>query len=255
MAAGRLGNKVKIIGVIQARMNSERLPGKIFAKVNGEESLLALIWRRISGVEIEWWLATTNSPADDVTEIWGSSNGLKVFRGDEDDVLSRFSAIVSKSKCDWVVRVTADNPLVDSFVINELISQAATAPSDIDVIGDKLAERYFPLGYIPEIVRAAALIRIEKELSSDVFYHRSNVTSALYPEKSQKFSNNELPKRSQWRWTIDTNLDLFMVRELFRRIGDGRINPNYLELVQFLDSNEQIANINQSVTQKGIEEG
>ena len=255
MAAGQLGNKMKVIGVIQARMNSERLPGKIFANVNGEESLLALIWRRISGVEIEWWLATTNSPADDVTEIWGRSNGLKVFRGNEDDVLSRFSAIVSKSKCDWVVRVTADNPLVDSFGILELISQACDAPRNTDVIGDKLAERHFPLGYIPEIVRADALIRIDKELSPDVSYHRSNVTSAFYPEKSQQFLNNELPKRSEWRWTIDTNLDLLMVRELFRRIGYGRTSPNYLELVQFLDSNEQIAKINQSVIQKEIEEG
>jgi len=255
MVDGRLGKAMKVIGVIQARMNSERLPGKIFAKVVGDETLLSLIWRRISEVEIEWWLATTNSPADDITEIWGRSNGLNVFRGDEEDVLSRFVAIASNSKCDWMVRITADNPLVEADTIRKLIYQASTAPQGTDVIGEKLVERDFPLGYIPEIVRTNALLRIERELSKDVFYHRSNVTSALYPEKSQQFVSGELPSRPEWRWTVDTILDLLMMRELFNGIGGEHTNPKYLELVDFLDSNEQITRINNSVNQKRIEEG
>ena len=109
------------IGIIQARMGSARLPGKIVAPLGGRPALGTIADRiRPAGVD-EWWLATSEDPADDVTEAWGFELGLRVFRGHPTDVLSRFMAIGEETEADWLVRVTADNPFNDATVIDRLL--------------------------------------------------------------------------------------------------------------------------------------
>ena len=111
----------KTIGVIQARMGSQRLPGKIIAPLGGRP-LLAQLMARIGPARVdEWWLATSSDPADDVTEAWGFELGLRVFRGKRRDVLSRFLAIGSEARAEWILRVTADNPFLDAKLINVLL--------------------------------------------------------------------------------------------------------------------------------------
>lgn len=117
------------IGVIQARMRSERLPGKILAPLAGKP-ILELIASRIGSARVdEWWLATSTDPADDVTEAWGFELGLRVFRGHESDVLSRFLAIGADTGADWCVRVTADNPFLDAAVVDALIDARDGCPT------------------------------------------------------------------------------------------------------------------------------
>lgn len=111
----------RTVCIIQARMRSERLPGKILAPL-GHRPLLALLATRIARARVdERWLATTSDPADDVTEAWGFELGLRVFRGHPTDVLSRFLAIADETGADWLVRVTADNPFLDAPLLDALI--------------------------------------------------------------------------------------------------------------------------------------
>ena len=111
----------KTIGVIQARMGSERLPGKILAPLGGRP-LLAQLCARIRPARVdEWWLATSSEPADDVTEAWGFELGLRVFRGDPTDVLSRFLTIGREAGADWIVRVSAENPFLDAGLVDRLL--------------------------------------------------------------------------------------------------------------------------------------
>ena len=97
----------KTVGIIQARMRSERLPGKILSPLCGRP-LLALLATRVARARVdEWWLATTSDPADDVTEAWGFELGLRVFRGHATDVLSRFLAVADETGADWLIRATS----------------------------------------------------------------------------------------------------------------------------------------------------
>jgi spore coat polysaccharide biosynthesis protein SpsF len=104
----------KTVAIIQARMRSERLPGKILSPLCGRP-LLALLATRTARARVdEWWLATSSDPADDVTEAWGFELGLRVYRGHATDVLSRFLAVADETGADWLFRLTADNPFVDA---------------------------------------------------------------------------------------------------------------------------------------------
>lgn len=123
----------KTIGIIQARLGSERLPGKILAPLAGRP-MLAQLGARIRPARVdEWWLATTAEPADDVTEAWGFELGLRVFRGETKNVLSRCIAIGQETDAECIVRVTADNAFHDAAVIDALIdaSDASDASEEV----------------------------------------------------------------------------------------------------------------------------
>jgi spore coat polysaccharide biosynthesis protein SpsF len=191
----------KTIGVIQAHMSSERLPGKIIAPLGGRP-LLAQLVARIGPARVdEWWIATSSDPVDDVTEAWGFELGLRVFRGESRDVLSRFLAIGSEAGAEWILRVTADNPFLDAKLINLLLDardateesksadvirlcgglpidgSAAQADSIGDPTGISATSPSLPLGYGVEMVRLSALERADRKIPADQFHHRIHVTS------------------------------------------------------------------------------
>jgi len=273
----------KTVGIIQARMGSERLPGKILAPLGGRP-LLAQLCARIGPARVdEWWLATTSDPADDVTEAWGFELGLRVFRGDRTDVLSRFLTIGSEAGADWIIRVTADNPFLDAEVVDRLIdardaSEEAKAAdairlrSGLSIVEDSENSAStpelspgLPLGYGVELVRLAALESAAKEIPVDQFHHRIHVTSWLSaggacdrPSHGRFFdvpTPAEWPDRPDWRWTVDTYEDLAMARSAFRVFGLDASRIGYPEMVAYLDAHPEITSMNQHIDQKSLEEG
>ena len=254
----------KTVGIIQARMRSERLPGKILSPLCGRP-LLALLATRTARARVDdWWLATTSDPADDVTEAWGFELGLRVYRGHATDVLSRFIAVADETGADWLVRLTADNPFIDAPLIDALIEARDTrADSKSDVEDAPEAVELFrasngrPLGYGVELVRTSALTRASASIPADQFHHRVHVTSWL--------SNNgrigsvalpaDWPERSAWRWTVDTYEDLAMARSAFRLFGSEAATIDYPAMVRLLDGVPEIAAMNEHIVQKKLEEG
>ena len=85
--------------------------------------LVAAASRLASASVQEWWLATTREKEDDLTADWGEALGLHVFRGQVDDVLSRFTGIITERKPDWIVRVTADDPFMDGAFLNRMLAE------------------------------------------------------------------------------------------------------------------------------------
>ncbi len=279
----------KTIGVIQARMGSERLPGKILAPLGGRP-LLAQLCSRIGSARVdEWWLATSSDPADDVTEAWGFELGLRVFRGDPTDVLSRFLTIGGEAGADWIVRVTADNPFLDAAVVDRLLdardgSEEAKAADAIrlrsgmsfDAAGADPATAAetspgLPLGYGVELVRLSALENAAKEIPLNQFHHRVHVTSWLSAAGSRQPTNayerppnavffdvptpGDWPDRPDWRWTVDTYEDLAMARSAFRVFGFAAAQIDYPAMVALLDAHPEITSMNQHIDQKSLEEG
>jgi spore coat polysaccharide biosynthesis protein SpsF len=245
---------VQTIGVIQARIGSDRLHAKVLAPLVEGQPLLSALCQRLSSASIEWWLATTDQRADDVTAAWGRELGLNVYRGDEHDVLSRFAAIASSMTCEWIVRVTADDPFVDGSTVQRLAEAVNSAPDDVDIIGDLPSNRHFPLGYLPQIVRSAALLRLQRDLPSDD-YHRAHVTSALIPHRAAPYRDARLPARPRWRWTVDTLEDLQMAQAAFSTIGPEWKHAEYVDFVQLLDARPDIVAINRHVRQKALKDG
>lgn len=251
----------KTVGIIQARMRSERLPGKILSPLCGRP-LLALLATRVARARVaEWWLATTSDPADDVTEAWGFELGLRVFRGHATDVLSRFLAVADETGADWLVRATADNPFVDAPLVDALVDARD------EVLGAKTAgvegiESFRPrggrpVGYGVELVRADALRRASAAIPANQGFHRSHVTSWL--TVNGRLESVALPEswplRGEWRWTIDTYEDLAMARSAFRLFGSEAATIDYPAMVRLLDGMPEIAAMNAHIVQKKLEEG
>ena len=248
---------MRVIGVIQARFASERLPGKVLAPLVGTPILSVLVHRLSDAPLDELWLATSTAPADDLIALWGASLGLHTFRGSEHDVLSRFSSIVRGVEADWVARFTADDPFVDRDVVEALVRQASVSSPRVSVIGELAQTRRLPLGYVPEIARGSAILRAESEVPSDQPHHRAHVLSWLYKtdEAVQLATPDRWPARPQWRWTVDTPLDLEMADRCFRLFGDDWRRLTYPEMVRILDAAPEVAQLNAHERQKDETEG
>ncbi len=254
------------IGIIQARLGSSRLPAKILAPI-GDRTLLGMLVARLGTAEVdEWWLATTASREDDVTEAWGHALGLRVFRGSVVDVLSRCTAIIRARDPEWIVRITADDPFIDGAVVNVLLdarekegrraSCLHVARHLAESAGENEIPPSPPLGYGAQIARAEAVLRSESEIPPDQPYHRAHVLSWLDQNDSCSVAlPADWPSRPEWRWTVDTFEDLTMTRSAFGLFGLGSTRIGYPEMVALLDGHPEITAINRHVVQKEVEEG
>lgn len=243
-----------VLGVIQARMGSTRLPGKLLAPLAGRP-LLEWIVHRVRPARVDgWWLATTSNIEDDVAAEWGTALGLDVLRGDPDDVLSRFVSIARQERPEWLVRLTADNPFVDAVVVDELVHAAEHVPAPVQHVVPR-EPRSLPLGYAPEVVRAEALLILESEVLPP--YHRAHVTSAIRERGGSAYWDPPAgwPRRPDWRWTVDTGDDLAMADAAFRAFGSAASSIDYPAMVDRLDRMPEITSRNAMVLQREPRDG
>jgi spore coat polysaccharide biosynthesis protein SpsF len=247
---------VRAIGVIQGRMASTRLPGKLLAPLAGHPLLEVLVRRVRDAAVDEWWLATSAASSDDVAAAWGEALGLRVFRGDADDVLARFVAVIEEREPEWVMRLTADSPFVDAAVVDALLEGGDALADGIDHLADDPgAGRQLPRGYVPELVRAAAL----REIAADDLpaHHRVHVTSGLVEARRSAWLQRpeDWPERGGWRWTVDTLADFAMAREAFAAFGDRWATIGYRDMVELFDARPEILALNAGERQKALTEG
>lgn len=210
---------MKTVAIIQGRMNSRRLPGKILSDVAGSPLISHVIRRaEASGVFHDVVLATTADRSDDPVEEFCVSRGIHFFRGDTDDVLRRYAETARSCGAELIARLTGDCPLLDPDVIRRVVE--SFDPARHDYVSNAL-RRTYPDGLDTEVFTMSALAAAEKRavLPSE----REHVTPYLHkhPELFRIGHVTQERDLSDLRWTVDEARDLDFVREVFRELEDG----------------------------------
>lgn len=243
----------QVVTIVQARMSSTRLPGKVLADIAGQPAISWTLRRAKRSKRVDSvWLACSRSAADDPLAGYVADLGFPVFRGDEDDVLSRYAVIARKTDADVVVRLTGDCPLIDPDVIDRAVSRFLEGGADY--VSNCLT-RTFPDGLDVEVFSRAALERADAE-AADPFL-RMHVTPYIHGRLRDRLPWGQFTTAqvlnpidfSHLRWTLDEPEDLAFLRRLVRGLPE---NFGWLDVVALLTREPGLLRVNH---RHGLNEG
>lgn len=238
---------MQIVAVTQARIDSSRLPGKILRTIQGQ-SLLEIHVQRIKAAKTinRLIVATTQEPSIDPVLRILEKTGTEYFQGSMDDVLDRFYQAVKDIRPDYVVRFTADCPLIDPRLIDKVVQY--TLDHQLDYCSNTLEENY-PDGQDTEVFRFSALEKAWQEatLPSD----REHVTPFIRKNSDVCGGNmfkagnfNDGVQLGSLRMTVDEPQDLKVIAQLIEELGTGASMEAYAE---FLQTNPLVHSLNRDI--------
>lgn len=239
-----------ITAIIQARMGSTRLPGKVLMDMEGETVLARVVNRLRRATRIdEIAVATTSSVDDDVIVQECSRLNISAFRGSENDVLDRYYQAARVFTAEAVVRITSDCPVIDPGLVDETI--ALFRQQQADYASNSFSPIY-PRGLDVEVFTVAALERAWRGARKP--YEREHVTPYFYehPELFHLTSLRGQVDYSRYRWTLDTTEDLELLRTIYARFG-GEDGFSWGEVVQLMEREPGLAELNSRVVQKALQ--
>ena len=249
---GRPRVKRPVVAIIQARMGSQRLPGKVLKDIEGQTMLERVIRRtQLAGTIDQIVVATSDKSEDEMVAVAAQNLGVHVTRGSEEDVLDRYRQAAIESGAATIVRISADSPLVDPEVTDMVVE--AFLSNDVDYASNKL-EPSFPVGLDVEAFSRDALERTWRDAKEP--YERSHVTVRMYssPVELRLMPLTTTPDLHHMRWTVDTREDLEFARQVFKAF-DGRNDFSWHEVVDLIELEPAIGLINSGVTAKSMQEG
>ena len=233
---------MKVIGILQARTNSTRLLGKVLMKILDEPMILHQLRRlKRSMLLNDIIVATSIEKSDDVLAKVCASAGYRVFRGSLNDVLDRFVKAIGEYECDHVVRLTADCPLTDPKIIDEIIEHHLN--SNKDYTSNTLKPTY-PDGLDAEVFKISALQTAWK--NAVLPSHREHVTPYIYknPEVFSLDSYENAQDMSEMRWTVDEPEDFDFVTEVYKNLFPIKENFTMTDILMLLSDRPEIASKN-----------
>jgi len=237
----------RVVAIIQARMTSSRLPGKVLADICGQPSLawMAIRAKRAQLID-EVWVATTSNPADDAVTEFCADQGLSCTRGSEADVLDRYMQAVRESKADVIVRLTGDCPLIDPQMLDSNIHTFLDADPPLDFAANRLpGKRTIPIGLDAEICTSAVLERAWKE--AVLPHQREHVMPYIY-ENADYFTILHIkhrPNLGHLRWTVDSPQDLELIRAICANFADDSFS--WRDVLQLIEAQPELMAINADV--------
>ena len=242
---------MNILAIIQARMGSRRLPGKVLMDLGGATVLSRVIHRLERSQQIaKIVVATTSLPEDEV--IVSECERLRVtcFRGSENDVLDRYYQAVRSHSADAVVRITSDCPLIDPELVDETIRVFENEHADY---ASNVSPRTYPRGLDAEVMTSSALERAWREARE--LHEREHVTPYLYehPKTFRLASVSGDVDHSHYRWTLDTPGDLELLRAVYFRFHN-RDDFHWQDVIALMEREPGLAELNSQVLQKSLRE-
>ncbi|MBW7474982.1 glycosyltransferase family protein [Paenibacillus oenotherae] len=240
------------VAIIQARMGSSRLPGKVLLPL-ADKTVLAHVINRVSSVPQidEVVIATTINSIDDPIVEEATRLGASVYRGSEGHVLSRYYEAAIRSKADTVVRITSDCPVIDPAITDAVITFYNEQAVDY---ASNTIERTFPRGLDTEVFSMESLERAYHEANTESQFE--HVTPYLYqhPElfKLAFFTGKE--DHSEHRWTLDTAEDYQLLTEIYNRLYSSNQMFHWKEVLELMHENPDLLLINAHIEQKKLNE-
>ena len=242
------------VAVIEARIFSSRLPGKVMMPLNGIPMLEHIINRVKNSKKLDHIiLASTTAKEDDLLQFLGRNLGIEVYRGSRNNVIKRILGATIKYSNSILIQITGDNPFIESKIIDKAIT--VMERKNVDYVCNHLP-REVPIGCEVRVYKRESLEKLSQiNLPS---YHKSNVTSIFYENiKSYKIMNIDTEKEfmgKNYRLTVDEVNDYILADTIYKKLYKG----NYISLasvIKYLSLNKKISQINSSVTQKNITDG
>jgi spore coat polysaccharide biosynthesis protein SpsF len=235
---------VKVFAIIQARMSSTRLPGKVMADIAGKPMLQRVVERveratKLHGIVV----ATSSNPEDDPVEELCRKLATSCFRGSEPDVLDRYYQAALQHQVYCIVRLTADCPLADPQVIDRVIG--AYIPGEHDYVSN-IDPPTFPDGLDTEVFSFSALERAW--CNATLRSQREHVTLYIrsHPELFRLANVANECDLSNLRWVVDEVRDLEFVREVYRKLGSGAFFTE--DVLKLLREEPNLKAINSTIT-------
>lgn len=238
--------------IIQARMGSSRLAGKVMKDIKGKSILEHVIERvRQSEMIDEIIIATTTLERDDVIESEVRKCGVQVYRGSEDDVLSRYYEAATENGLDTIIRITSDCPLIDPHLLDAIIRYFNDNQFDIVTnAGAEKTNRTYPRGLDVEVFSFAVLEDAYQNAKEK--YQREHVTPYIYESSDQvSFFKND-KDYSMYRWTLDTEEDFNMIKEVYSELYHGTHDFYFKDIIELMNNKPYIGEINAHIEQKKI---
>lgn len=238
-----------VIAIVQARMGSRRLPGKVLVDLAGRTVLDRVVMRlrRATGID-HVVVATTHLPSDDSIVRECQQLGVPYFRGSECDVLDRYYHAAKNFGADAIVRITSDCPLIDSDLVNETVQVFDLNQVDY---ASNVIPRTYPRGLDTEVFTTEALARAWLEARAP--HQREHVTPYLYehPEIFKMASATGGADYSNYRWTLDTAEDLELLRAIYSYFN-GHDDFSWKDVLALMESAPDLAALNSHVAQKAV---
>ena len=251
---------MKLVAIIQARMGSSRLPGKILKPILNKPMLLHIVerLRRVARIN-EVIIATSESAKDDAVCKMANDYNITWYRGSESDVLSRFYNTAQHANADHIIRITGDCPMVDPPTITKLISLYFSERIDYcgiacgaGVLTETNINRY-PDGLDAEIFSFQVLEAAHNEASSDLY--REHVTPFIWKQQS-RFSCSTLYAKndySAYRWTVDNQRDFEFVNWIYCMLYPTNKNFHMGDILALLEHYPNAAKNKHLIGQEGYE--
>jgi spore coat polysaccharide biosynthesis protein SpsF len=235
---------MKVVGIIQARMGSNRLPGKVMMPLGPKTAIDHVVSRLKQAKNVDLVVvATSDSNEDDILVSWCSDNNIEVFRGSETDVLDRYHAAAISYKADVIVRITADCPLIDPDIVDEVIDGFFKGGFDgFGLTGG------FPDGLDCQVFSFAAIDKAWKEAT--LLSDREHVGSYIENTNPSAFNTGtvELINRLGFhRWTLDEKEDYIFLNKLLTGVTAANANFRTQDVLDYLLKNPSLMGINSHI--------
>lgn len=235
-----------ITAIVQARVGSTRLPGKVLLDIQGKP-LLEQVIDRVSASKLinRLVIATTSSEKDKAIIDFAQRRGITYYAGSENDVLDRFYQTAKKYRVKTIVRITPDDPFKDPEVIDKVVGYYLNHKKSVDYVSNTTKPTY-PEGLDVEVFSVEALEKAWREAKKSS--EREHVTPYIWnhPEifRLANIENDE--DLSHLRWTLDTEADLRFTREIYARLYHGQV---FLmkDILALLRAEPELAQINQGI--------
>ena len=258
----------RVVAIIQGRMSSSRLPGKILADITGQPMLQRVFIRTSRAATVnETIFATTTDSTDDPVEEYCDFSGIPFTRGSLYDVLDRYYQTAKQAKADIVVRITADCPVIDPVLIDNCVT--TLLDGEYDFVCNRLPppwHRTFPIGLDVEACTFKVLSKAWKEAKEP--QHREHAMPYFYEGVELTTINRQLQTGislrgfkvallhhitdfGDYRWTVDTPEDLEFMRQVYSRFN-GRDDFSWKDVLDLIHNEPKLMEINAGVQHKTL---